>query len=163
MPATTNSLGRHVQPSRTNSRSTVHDALLDLGYQCLYRSEDAANYVRATEGLDLLYAHRPLARRLLAQASERDTPMGRIRIISVERLIGFKLQGFVNDATRTRDLDDASAVLAREAGVAFQPPLGKASGIDPFAEWLSLMEVVQMLCPVWPVRDKPMQGNHWLL
>jgi hypothetical protein len=46
----------------------VHDALLDLGYRCLYRSEDAANYVRDTEGLDLLYAHRPLARRLLSQA-----------------------------------------------------------------------------------------------
>ena len=89
----------------------VHDALLDLGYQCLYRSEDAANYVRATEGLDVLYAHRPLARRLLAQASERETPMGRMRIISVEGLIGFKLQGFVNDATRTRDLDDIRALL----------------------------------------------------
>ena len=89
----------------------VHDALLDLGYQCIYRSEDAANYVRVTEGLDLLYAHRPLARRLLAQASERETPMGRIRIISVEGLIGFKLQGFVNDATRTRDLDDIRALI----------------------------------------------------
>jgi hypothetical protein len=89
----------------------VHDALLDLGYQCLYRSEDAANYVRAAQGLDLLYAHRPLARRLLAQASERETPMGRMRIISVEGLIGFKLQGFVNDATRTRDLDDIRALL----------------------------------------------------
>ena len=90
---------------------SVHDALLDLGYQCLYRSEDAANYVRAAQGLDLLYAHRPLARRLLAQASERDTPMGRMRIISVEGLIGFKLQGFANDATRTRDLDDIRALL----------------------------------------------------
>ena len=58
---------------------------------------------------------------------------------------------------------DACAVLAREAGVPFQPPLGNASGIDPIAEWLSLMEVVQMLCPVWPVRDRPMQGNHWRL
>ena len=58
---------------------------------------------------------------------------------------------------------DASAVLAREAGVPFQPPLGNASGIDPIAEWLSLMEVVQMLRPVWPVRDRPMQGNHWRL
>ena len=84
---------------------------LDLGYQCLYRSEDAANYVRVAEGLDLLYAHRPLARRLLAQASARETPMGRMRIISVEGLIGFKLQGFVNDATRTRDLDDIRALL----------------------------------------------------
>ena len=57
----------------------------------------------------------------------------------------------------------ASAVLAREAGVPFQPLLGSACGIDPIDEWLSLMEVVQMLCPVWPVRDKPMQGNHWRL
>ena len=91
----------------------VHDALLELGYQCLYRSEDAANYVRGTEGLDLLYAHRPLARRLLAQASQRDTPMGNLRVISVEGLIGFKLQGFVNDATRTRDLDDIRALMQR--------------------------------------------------
>ena len=58
---------------------------------------------------------------------------------------------------------DAGAVLVREAGVPFQPPLGNDSGIDPIAEWLSLMEVVQMLCPVWPVRDRPMQGDHWRL
>jgi hypothetical protein len=67
--------------------------------------------VRRSEGLDLLYAHRPLARRLLAQAAERETPMGCMRIISVEGLIGFKLQGYVNDATRTRDLDDIRALL----------------------------------------------------
>jgi hypothetical protein len=56
---------------------------------------------------------------------------------------------------------NANAVLVREAGVPFQPMLGDASGVDPLAEWLSLMEVVQMLCPVWPVRDTPMQGKHW--
>jgi hypothetical protein len=93
------------------SADTVHEALLRLGYQCIHRSEDAANYVRGTEGLDLLYAHRPLARRLLAQASERETPMGRLRVISVEGLIGFKLQGYVNDATRTRDLEDIRALV----------------------------------------------------
>ena len=58
---------------------------------------------------------------------------------------------------------DAGAVLAREAGLPFQPAPGSTSGIDPIAEWLSLMEVVQMLCPVWPVRDKPMRGDHWRL
>ena len=56
---------------------------------------------------------------------------------------------------------DACTVLAREAGIPFQPPMHVASGIDPIAEWLSLMEVVQMLCPVWPVRDSPMQGTNW--
>ena len=54
----------------------------------------------------------------------------------------------------------APLVLAREAGVPFQPPLGNA---DPFAEWLSLMEVVQMLCPDGPVRDRPMLGKQWKL
>ena len=45
----------------------VHDALLDLGYQCLYRSEDAANYVRATEGLDFaLFDKLELLHELLA-------------------------------------------------------------------------------------------------
>lgn len=58
---------------------------------------------------------------------------------------------------------DESSVLAREAGVPFQPSFNSAAGIDPIVEWLSLMEVVQMLCPVWPVRDKPMQGSHWRL
>ena len=67
------------------------------------------------------------------------------------------------NAASAIDRADAGAVLAREAGVPFQPHLGKASGIDPFAEWLSLMDVVQMLCPVWPVRDRPMQGNQWRL
>ncbi len=73
-----------------------------------------------------------------------------------------------SDSTDTKaetalNLADAGVVLAREAGVPFQPPLGNGSGVDPIVEWLSLMEVVQMLCPVWPVRDKPMQGNHWRL
>ena len=48
---------------------------------------------------------------LLERATERDTPMGRLRVISVEGLIGFKLQGYVNDATRTRDLDDIRALV----------------------------------------------------
>jgi hypothetical protein len=69
-----------------------------------------------------------------------------------------------NTYTRAETAPDRAievTVLAREAGLPFQPPLSSASGVDPIAEWLSLMEVVQMLCPVWPVRDTPMQGKHW--
>ena len=76
--------------------------------------------------------------------------MGRLRVVSVEGLIGFKLQGAA----------DSGAVLVREAGVPFRTPLGN---VDPFAEWISLMEVVQMLCPTWPVRDRPMLGKAWKL
>jgi hypothetical protein len=55
---------------------------------------------------------------------------------------------------------DSGAVLVREAGVQFRPPLGN---VDPFVEWMGLMEVVQMLCPAWPVRDRPMLGKKWKL
>ena len=89
----------------------LHRLLLELGYQCIHRSADAANYLRGEDGLDLLYAHRPIARRLLAAADVRDTPMGRLRVISAEGLVAFKLQGYVNDPTRTRDLDDIRALL----------------------------------------------------
>ncbi|MCG3170246.1 MAG: hypothetical protein CALGDGBN_01785 [Pseudomonadales bacterium] len=89
----------------------LHDALLSLGYICIHRSEDAANYVRHDERLDFLYAHRPIARRLLAEADERDTPLGPVRVISVEGLIAFKLQAYVNDPRRTRDMDDIRALL----------------------------------------------------
>lgn len=89
----------------------LHRILFDLGYKCVHRSQDAANYVRDDEGLDFLYAHRPLARRLLAEAEERDTAMGRLRVIGAEGLIAFKLQGYVNDPARARDLEDIRSLL----------------------------------------------------
>ena len=76
-----------------------------------HRSVDAANCVRGDEGLDLLYAHRPEARRLLVDAKERDTGMGRLRVVGAEGLIAFKLQAYVNDARRLRDMDDIRALL----------------------------------------------------
>lgn len=100
----------------TDDADRLHHILLALGYRCVHRSEDAANYVRDDEGLDLLYAHRPTARRLLAEASERDTAMGSLRVISAEGLIGFKLQALVNNPFRTRDLDDIRALLRAQRG-----------------------------------------------
>lgn len=94
----------------------LHEILLALGYRCVHRSEDAANYLREDEGLDLLYAHRPTARRLLADAEERSTVLGSLRVISAEGLIGFKLQALVNNPSRTRDLDDIRALLRAQRG-----------------------------------------------
>lgn len=89
----------------------LHDLLLERGYRCVHRSADAANYLRGEEGLDLLYAHRPIARKLLAAAGERETPIGRVRVLGAEGLVAFKLQAWVNDPTRARDLDDIRALL----------------------------------------------------
>ena len=85
--------------------------LVPLGYRCLHRSADAANYGRGAERLDLLYARRPIARRLLERAAELKTALGDLRVVSAEGLIGFKLQGFVNDPGRTQDLEDIRALL----------------------------------------------------
>jgi hypothetical protein len=94
----------------------VHEALIGLGYERVHQSEDAANYVRGDEALDLLYAHRPTARRLLERADTNETAMGRLRVVSAEGLIGFKLQALVNAPERGRDRDDILELLRAGRG-----------------------------------------------
>jgi hypothetical protein len=53
--------------------------------------------------------------------------------------------------------------LAREAGVSFPTVANSTTDVDPIVQWLSLMEVVQMLCPTWPAREHGMRGNCWRL
>ncbi|HET9049866.1 MAG TPA: hypothetical protein VFN29_13000 [Chiayiivirga sp.] len=39
------------------------------------------------------------------------TSLGTLRVVSAAGLIGFKLQGWVNDSRRTQDLEDIKALL----------------------------------------------------
>ncbi len=94
----------------------LHEVLIGLGYRCVHRSEDAANYLRNDEGLDLLYAHRPIARKLLKEAVVYPTVMGSLRVVSAEGLIGFKLQALANDSSRIRDIEDIRALLSARNG-----------------------------------------------
>jgi hypothetical protein len=94
----------------------LHELMLGLGYDCLHRSEDAANYRRGDEGIDFLFAHRPNAEKLLMGAALRDTGMGRLRVVSAEGLIGFKLQAYVNNPKRTQDLEDIRSLLRANRG-----------------------------------------------
>jgi hypothetical protein len=94
----------------------LDEILVSLGYRCVHRSVDAANYVRNDEGLDLLYAHRPIARKLLQEAVVRQTVIGTLRVVSAEGLIGFKLQALVNDPSRRRDSEDIRALLRARHG-----------------------------------------------
>lgn len=89
----------------------AHERLLMLGYECVHRSVEAANYERDDEGLDLLYAHRSAARHILDGAGQRSTPFGELRVVSAEGLIAFKLQSYCNDPDRARDLEDMRALL----------------------------------------------------
>ena len=82
-----------------------------LGYRCLHRSTDAANYARGDERLDLLYASRAISKRLLANALELKTGLGILHVVSAEGLIGFKLQALANDPQRTQDREDIRMLL----------------------------------------------------
>jgi hypothetical protein len=45
------------------------------------------------------------------RAGEQNTAFGNLRVIGPEGLIGFKLQGWINDPRRTQDLEDIRALL----------------------------------------------------
>ena len=64
--------------------ATAIDALLSkLGYRCIHRGADAANCLRGDERLDMLFAHREIARNLLASAAARHN----IRLFDREPLL----------------------------------------------------------------------------
>lgn len=111
-------LGRqYYDARRARSRADEIDAQLkQIGYQCAHRSTNAGNYVRGTERADFLYASRPIALPVLAAARELNTSLGVLRVIGLEGLIGFKLQGLVNDPRRTQDLEDIRALLRANRG-----------------------------------------------
>jgi hypothetical protein len=94
----------------------IDGAIRSLGYECLHRSADAANYVRGDERVDFLFASRPAAMELLAGAVSHQTPFGELRVVSLEGLIAFKLQGLVNDPRRSQDLEDIRALLEANCG-----------------------------------------------
>jgi hypothetical protein len=99
-----------------NLADPVDRALIAIGYRCLYRNADAANYLRGDQRLDFLYAQRPAAREILQAALQLDTPFGALHVVSAEGLIAFKLQGWVNDSRRSQDLEDIRALIRANRG-----------------------------------------------
>lgn len=97
--------------TRQSDGDAIDSTLRRLGYRCIHRSADAANYLRNDERVDFLYAHRPAARQLLEEAADFVTPFGILRVVSVEGLIGLKLQAYVNDSRRIQDLVDIRELL----------------------------------------------------
>ncbi|MCC6171289.1 MAG: nucleotidyl transferase AbiEii/AbiGii toxin family protein [Gammaproteobacteria bacterium] len=98
--------------ANADQADVIQQVMVELGYQCLHRSPDAANFLRGDERVDFIFAHRPAAVRMLASAPVLHTAFGELRVVSAEALIGLKLQGFVNDPRRTQDLEDIRALIA---------------------------------------------------
>ena len=96
----------------TLSAQDIDGELVRLGYRCICRSDEASTYRRQDERVDFLFAHRPISRKLLAKAARLTTPFGDLRVVSVEGLIGFKLQAMVNNPRCTQDLVDIQSLIS---------------------------------------------------
>ena len=133
---------------------SVDGAIRSLGYECLHRSADAANYVRGDERVDFLYASRPAAMDLLAGAVSHQTPFGELRVVSLEGLIAFKLQGLVNLTNSSpRHADPPTPLTAfrvAEHRAAYQRRA--VSATEAFTVLDDLMAVIEALCPSWPAK-----------
>jgi len=91
----------------------AHRILLSLGYRCIHRSDNAANYLRGAQAVDFIYAFRPRALALLTQAKPCELGSQFVRVVSVEGLIGLKLQAVSNDPSRKQDLLDIEKLFAK--------------------------------------------------
>jgi len=89
-----------------NDTDALHEVLLAKGYTAIDRRADLACYYRRDERLDVLYARRPISQSLLARAECVEISGLRIPAISVEGLLGLKIQAFHDDPRRTKDLTD---------------------------------------------------------
>lgn len=54
---------------------------------------------------------------------------------------------------------EAKPLLVAEGGVGYVPPPQP----DPIAAWVELMEVVEALCPRWPVRERKLEAVRFRL
>lgn len=84
----------------------AHDMFERLGYETLDRTLDIASYVRGAQRLNVLYAQRPISRGLLERPEEAELGGIKVPVISLEGLLGLKIEAFSNDPRRIRDYQD---------------------------------------------------------
>lgn len=87
-----------------------------LGYRCLHRSADAANYASDEVRLgsvDFLFARRDYSRGMLSRARGRVLAgLDELKVVEAEDLIGLKVQALANNPARRRlDLGDIERLL----------------------------------------------------
>jgi predicted nucleotidyltransferase len=96
----------------SDSADAVDQVAAKLGYHARHRSPDVLNYLRGDQRLDILLAGRHISRQLLREARVFQTGFGALPVVSVEGIIGFKLQALANDPRRLQDMDDIRKLIA---------------------------------------------------
>jgi len=93
----------------------VHRILLGLGYECLHRTPDVANYASSDPArgrVDFLFARQSYGKAMLARAAAHPLLGTTLRVVDPADLIGLKVQASSNDPSRRhRDLADIQALL----------------------------------------------------
>lgn len=89
----------------------------EMGYECKYRSENVSQYLSPLKifgEIDFLHAFRTPSLGMLERTEEkRIFDDITIKVLSIEDLIGFKLQAIKNDESRKNmDLADIEALIA---------------------------------------------------
>jgi hypothetical protein len=93
----------------------VHRILLGLGYECLHRTPDVANYAASEPAhgrVDFVFARQKYGKAMLARAAAHPVLGVSLRVVDAADLIGLKVQASSNDPSRRhRDLADIQSLL----------------------------------------------------
>jgi predicted nucleotidyltransferase len=94
----------------------LHELMTELGYLTLDRRAELSSYVRGNERADFLHANREISRNLLMEAESVTFAGVAIPVVSIEGLLGFKIQALNDDPSRLRDLSDMLELLRAADG-----------------------------------------------
>lgn len=96
----------------------VDSTMKSFGYECRHRTENVSQYVspiRIFGEVDFLHAFRTPSLSMLQRIVDKQMFDGTVsvKVLKVEDLIGFKLQGMVSDESRkSMDLSDIESLMA---------------------------------------------------
>ncbi|MFQ5900753.1 MAG: nucleotidyl transferase AbiEii/AbiGii toxin family protein [Thermodesulfobacteriota bacterium] len=100
----------------------VDTIMEELGYECRFKTENVTQYISPLEifgEVDFIHAFRPPSLSMLKRVAEKKVfdETVTIKVLSVEDLIGCKVQGMANDESRKAlDLSDIESLLISSAG-----------------------------------------------
>jgi len=102
-----------------NDMPKIHMILCKLGYERLYQSENVSQYkspLKILGAVDFLHAFREISINMLQRAQEKkifDETIA-LKVVTVEDLIGLKVQAMENDKSRkSSELADIESLLAK--------------------------------------------------
>lgn len=88
----------------------VRTLMVADGFECLDFRDDLSTYVKGFERVDFLHARRPIAEGLLREAAVMSA-LPDVPVVSLEGLIGFKIQAFSDDPRRLKDIVDVKELI----------------------------------------------------